>query len=263
MLSGIQTISLPLPAIRGSTPGHYHTVDSSGHSTSIARAPKTLAPFPANAFTNCLHSPTLQPSLQIQVPPIVVERSHSLATEGDIERAAAIYLLHDVNLIIEDLLINHLHVNLPAIGCLGQSTTGTSRPDIKYVVNGHTILIVEYKHTDAFRDNDWTDFALVRPGRTAQQIVNDIPRGAQTALRDNAGIISKQASKYSSQCGLVVLCNYQNMIVLDFTPGQNNARWNDLTDPVKYFFSNGQAITHKQLLLAALVYGLRKAGFNV
>jgi hypothetical protein len=82
----------------------------------------------------------------------------------------------------------------------------------------------------------------------------------QTALVDNAGVISQQASKYSSQCGLVVLCNYQDMIVLDFTPGPGNAAYNDLTNPVRYLFSTGNQLTHKQLLIAALVYGMRKAG---
>jgi len=48
------------------------------------------------------------------------------------------------------------------------------------------------------------------------------------------------------------------MIILDFTP--NGARWNDLTSPVKYFFSAGNPMTHKQLLIAAFVYGMRKAG---
>jgi hypothetical protein len=82
----------------------------------------------------------------------------------------------------------------------------------------------------------------------------------QTALVDNAGIISKQAGKYSAQCGLVVVCNYQNMIVLDFTPGQGNTAYNDLTNPVKYLFSSGNPLAHKQLLIAALIYGMRKAG---
>ncbi|OBZ78922.1 hypothetical protein A0H81_01334 [Grifola frondosa] len=113
---------------------------------------------------------------------------------------------------------------------------------------------------NALRDSDWTHAALVKPGRTAEQIIKSIPKGVQTALVDNAGILSKQASKYSSRCGLVLLCNYQDMIVLDFSPGAHNVRWNDVTDPVKYFFSDGQRITHKQLLLAALVYGLRKVG---
>ena len=82
----------------------------------------------------------------------------------------------------------------------------------------------------------------------------------QTALVDNAGVISKQASKYSSQCGLVVLCNYQDIIVLDFTPGQGNTAWNDTTNPVRYLFSSTNVLTHKQLLIAALIYGMRKAG---
>ena len=115
-----------------------------------------------------------------------------------------------------------------------------------------------HEKRNALRDNDWTHSALVTPQRSAQQIISSIPPGVQTALVDNAGLISKQASKYSSQCGLVVLCNYQDMIILDFTP--NGAHWNDLTSPVKYFFSTGNPMTHKQLLIAAFVYGMRKAG---
>jgi hypothetical protein len=50
------------------------------------------------------------------------------------------------------------------------------------------------------------------------------------------------------------------MIVLNFTTGAGNTRWNDLTNPVRYFFSNGQTISHKQLLTAALIYGMKEAG---
>ena len=117
-----------------------------------------------------------------------------------------------------------------------------------------------YLKRNSLRNSDWIDHALVTPQRTAQQIINNIPRGVHTALVDNAGVISKQAGKYSSQCGLVVLCNYQDMIVLDFTPGQGNPVWNDLTNPVRYLFSSGNPLTHKQLLIAALIYGMRKAG---
>ncbi|OBZ79751.1 hypothetical protein A0H81_01324 [Grifola frondosa] len=260
MQSGSEAIALHLPAVPGSAPGSYYQVQLSGQSTSIAAAPKTIIAFPTDAFTYCLQSPALQHSLQIQLPEATIERSHNLATEGDVERAGAVYLLHDVNLIIEDLLINHLYIDPANIQCAGQSTTGASRPDMKYVVNGATFLILEYKHTNVLRNCDWTHAALVGPERTAKEIIDNIKQGDLTALKDNAAIISKQGSKYSSQCGLIVLCDYQNMIVLDFTPGANNARWNDLTDPVKYFFSNGKETTHKQLLLAALIYGLRKVG---
>ncbi len=109
------------------------------------------------------------------------------------------------------------------------------------------------------RESDWIDKALITLQRTAQQVIDSIPHGVQTALVDNAAIISKQASKYSTQCGLVVLCNYQKMIVLDFTPGPGNTAYNDLTNPVKYLFSSGNLLTHKQLLIAALIYGMRKA----
>jgi len=122
------------------------------------------------------------------------------------------------------------------------------------------------KKRNSLRDSDWTERALVTPQRTAQQVINNIPPNTQTALVDNAAIISKQAKKYSTQCGLIVLCNYQDMIVLDFKPGPGPGSQdsNDLTNPVQYFFSSGNpqtGLTHKQLLTAALIHGMRKAGF--
>jgi len=82
-------------------------------------------------------------------------------------------------------------------------------------------------------------------------------------LKDNAGVISQQAGKYSTQSGIVVLCNYQNMIVLDFHTSPGNTPYDDLTHPVQYLFSTGTGngvLTHKQLLIAALIYGMRKVG---
>jgi hypothetical protein len=70
-------------------------------------------------------------------------------------------------------------------------------------------------------------------------------RDEMSALLDNAGVLSQQASKYSKDCGVILLCNYQNMIALDFTNGTGNARWNDLEFPVKYFWSDESTLTHK------------------
>jgi len=146
MQTGTQALAAALPQLAGSAAGTYYSVQSSGHSTSNATAPKTIVAFPADTFTG-LQSPALTAALQTQFRSIELEVSHNLATEGDIERAAALYLLHDVNLIIERGLFPALHINANTLQCLGQSTTGTSRPDIKYTVNGRTVMIVEYKHT--------------------------------------------------------------------------------------------------------------------
>lgn len=147
MQTGTQSIAAALPAVRGSAPDKYQTITSSGHSTSIAIAPKTIIAFPANTFQVCLQSPALQQALHVQLHIVGTEEaSHNLVTEGDIERAAAIYLVHDVNLIIENLL-PRLHIAVNQFQCVGQSTTGLSRPDIKFVVNNKTVLILEYKRT--------------------------------------------------------------------------------------------------------------------
>jgi len=147
MQTGTQSIAAALPPVRGSATGPYQTISSSGHSTSIAVAPKTIIAFPQNTFQLCLQSPALQQALHVQLHIVETESSHNLATEGDIERAAAIYLVHDVNLIIEKGLLPRLHIPVNQFQCVGQSTTGLSRPDIKFVVNNKTVLILEYKRT--------------------------------------------------------------------------------------------------------------------
>ena len=147
MPTGAQSIAQHLPVLHGSAAGAYQPVSSSGHSTSIARPPKTLVAFPANTFQNCLQSPALQHALQTQLSAVSVESSHDLATEGDIERAGALYLVHDVNLIIENGLLPRLNIQVNQFSCVGQSTSGTSRPDIKFVVGNRTVLILEYKRT--------------------------------------------------------------------------------------------------------------------
>jgi hypothetical protein len=96
-----------------------------------------------------LQSPALQKALNINLNDIGVEASHNLETEGDIERAAALYLVHDVSLIFEKLL-SDLRPPPGKYECLGQSTVGRSRPDIKFVVGGRTILFLEYKRTYMF-----------------------------------------------------------------------------------------------------------------
>jgi hypothetical protein len=145
MPTGAQSISQHLPQVRGAAAASYQTVTSSGHSTSIARPPKTIIAFAPNTFQHCLQSPALQQALQVQLNAVETESSHNLATEGDIERAGALYLVHDVNLIIEKGLLPRLNIPVAQFFCAGQSTSGTSRPDIKFVVRNRTVLILEYK----------------------------------------------------------------------------------------------------------------------
>jgi len=144
MPTGTQSIAQQLPQVRGAAAGSYESVGPSGHSTSVTHAPKTIINFAANFFQNCLQSPALQLALQGQLNNVGTESSHNLATEGDIERAGALYLVHDVNLIIESLL-PLINIPVAQFYCIGQSTSGTSRPDIKFVVQNRTVLVLEYK----------------------------------------------------------------------------------------------------------------------
>ena len=150
MPTGTASINTPLPNLRGSVAGPYREIGSdSGHSTAITAPPRTIAAFPDNTFQDCLQSPALQAALQIQLNDIHIETGHILATEGDIERAAALYLVHDVSVIFERLL-SGLGFADDEYECAGQSTAGNSRPDIKFRVRNRTVLVLEYKRTYVF-----------------------------------------------------------------------------------------------------------------
>lgn len=138
----------PLPLVEGSTSGIYYPVGASGTSTTLAAIPKAIAYFPSGTFRDSLKSPGLQDVLaQISVEEIRTEQCHHLLTEGDVERASALYLLHPINVLLGDGLLPRLGIPAGRFECLGQRTIRESRPDIIYMVGGKSVLIVEYKHT--------------------------------------------------------------------------------------------------------------------
>ena len=149
MRTGAESINAALPAIPGSKEGDYQKITGdSGKSTTAAYAPRTIIAFPEKTFENCLKSPALERALEIQLNDIGTEEGHDLVTEGDVERATAVYLVHDVSLIFEKLLRDE---KIPGkYQCLGQSTTEKSRPDISFIVGGQPILFLEYKNTYVF-----------------------------------------------------------------------------------------------------------------
>ena len=148
MPTGRQSIAQYLPALPGSAVGPYYYIRASGNSTTLITPPKVITSFDAGAFQNCLDSPALRTALNTELFSISIERGHYLRTEGDIERAAALYLLHDVNIIFASVLYA-LRICRQNVGfyCLGQETTGSSRPDIKFTIGNKPILILEYKRT--------------------------------------------------------------------------------------------------------------------
>ena len=74
--------------------------------------------------------------------------SYELIADGGIRGAGALYLVHDVNYIIQKGLLPELHIPVAQFFC--QSTTGNSRADIKFVVKNKTVLILAYKSAYVF-----------------------------------------------------------------------------------------------------------------
>lgn len=124
------------------------------------------------------------------------------------------------------------------------------------IASGYNLCISR----NTLRDSDWTAGALITPRRSLEQVVGSLGRGDKSALLNNAVNLVRQGSKYSKECDLIVLFNYQDMIVLDFAPG--GRKWDNLDNPMNYYFLSGEnnGLTFRQLLLAAFIYGMRKVG---
>ncbi|KAK7455289.1 hypothetical protein VKT23_011162 [Stygiomarasmius scandens] len=259
MPSGQTLIQSHLPAIPGSTysPANYKTVTPSADSTRNTPCPKVVMNF-GNEMRDALNHASLQPSLQRQYNSIDTETSSQLKTEGDVERTAALYLTHNPIIIIEDLLSRN--PRLGGLRVLSQHTSGGDRPDLVFYVGNTIVLVLEYKKTDTLDKSNWDPaFAL------NLQIAAQLAQARGNNLQKNAIVIAQQCAKYgrSTQltCPLVLCANYQKMVLLDFK--YNNQVYDNATNPVRWWFSNDETssfLTHQQLLLAALVYGMQKQG---
>jgi len=80
------------------------------------------------------------------------ERNMELQTEGDVDRAASVYLLHQVNWVLETAILRPLARIPDAYHCRSQHTLPcmSSRPDICYQVpekdnRTRTFCIIDYK----------------------------------------------------------------------------------------------------------------------
>lgn len=134
--------------------------------------------------------------------------------------------------------------------------------ELQYFLQLSSGLCNLYISRNSLRESDWISKALVTPQRSARQIIASLGPLGTTALVGNAPHLVRQGSKYSNRCDIVVLFNYQDMVILDFAPG--GVKWNDHDSIVNYQFFHGETngLTFRQLLLAAFVFGMRRAGFR-
>ena len=215
----------PLASATPNDPPHCQVYPSS-HSTADTDPPRAWEPDHPSTLFNLLreliprgHQQVLRP-LRSHLP--ALESSHALRTEGDVVRAAVLYLLNPVNKAVEGLR--------PAgrrIDCITDASRGTTSRTGRFrdAQNRSTrFAILEFKNTYALH---WADFEPAMADLDPNAPVHTQPEGmvsssfattTGTLLAGNAVVVAKQAQKYHNETGCtdVALFDWDTMFIFDF-----------------------------------------------
>ncbi|KAJ7159942.1 hypothetical protein C8R43DRAFT_1177520 [Mycena crocata] len=285
-ISGHTLIQLPLPSGLAATIPYegYRPAGGGGAGSSQRHEPPTVfVSIDETKLHGLIADSKVQEALDVLHPVVSVEAGHILATEADVERAAHVYLLHDVNKIIQDYLDFEFGAGVKTLVCNSQATEHSARTDTSWSIDGRTILVLEAKKCRTILESDWTPHILslrLPPNcdlttraalitAAAQERVNTHFEGFASTESDNHIQLGKQAVMYNvtHKAPVVLLFDWLGMILLDFQPDTkednipdaSDATWNDERRPVEILISDeSTGWTHKHLLLAALLLGMEK-----
>lgn len=144
--------------------------------------------------------------------------------EGDVVRAAAIYLIHPVN----QALSTHPNI-MSTYKCLSEAATNRIRSDItyyKFTQQGtRPCAVVEFKKRGVIIENEFRAAAKVQQPPTAQQADAFIQQAMQARLEENtffqgnSRILLKQASSYALEHNIkhVALFNWDFLVLIRFS----------------------------------------------
>ncbi|KAI0517547.1 hypothetical protein F5B22DRAFT_109559 [Xylaria bambusicola] len=141
------------------------------------------------------------------------EDAISLLVEGDVTRAAAMYLLHPVNQVLSAIR--------PGIKCLSEHTTKNIRTDVCYKVGNSTVAVVEFKRKGAIRPHEFA--AAQRQVKSGTRdwnkqlaLAHDTRYG--TFFAGNSLRLMKQASNYAytERTRHVALFDWNYLVLINF-----------------------------------------------
>ncbi|KAJ7438140.1 hypothetical protein B0H11DRAFT_2105854 [Mycena galericulata] len=260
-------LDMPMPVLKRATPDHI-VVSSRAKSTLQQEAPMLFLPLGATGLLNILHSRTFEPILAQEVDAVMVEDSHVIHVEADVQRAISLYLLHGVN----QILRRYLHVRCPGqtFSCECQYKSegdSSSIVDIVWSVGNRCVLVMELKNWGAISHAEWLH--AVADGDNIPDLNLAIANKrefaattkANTAATGNAAIILKQVTKYASvyDVPIVLACDWGNMVYLDMQPGGQEWSNDDGVYPHFLFVDESQPrLTFRRVLLAAFLTALDK-----
>lgn len=141
MIRAIDLAKQRLPNLpRIDAPGGYRLDDDS---TLATKLPKVFETF-SDDLKSCYDSPLLQRVLaELLLAPMTIDESRLLVGEGDVRVASALYLIHEVNLIIENVL-DAKGLGAGNLKCHSPS----DRPDLVWQFSSdRDLLQLKYKNT--------------------------------------------------------------------------------------------------------------------
>jgi len=258
-------------------PHNYRDVSEGAASTMYVDALKAFVSDDLVALVklgrNHLPNPALSPELRHRLPQL--EKTHLLHTEGDVVRAAELYLLHPLNVVLSKLVKNgHLYCRSE------QTSAGGCRTDIRWVYHPNQsnqgnqgnqdnqvkdIAVLEFKNTKILR---WSDFApaWIDPQHAKDKIAeafNIEPHSMH--LVKNAVWVTKQAMKYAANLKIadVAVFDWHAMFVYNLATMKEDAANPTLAQGLWFEETQthlGDGVTFRIVLLSFLVRALKRHG---
>ncbi|KAK0462918.1 uncharacterized protein EV420DRAFT_1745492 [Desarmillaria tabescens] len=155
MIRAIDLTKQQLPNLpRIDVPGGYRLVEDGDASTAATKLPKVFETFSSD-LKSCYESPLLQRVLaKLLLVPMTIEGCRLLANEGDVRGASSLYLIHDVNLIIEKVL-DEKGIGAGSLTCRSPPWN-SDRPDLVWQFSpDRDLLQLKYKNARMLRGTDW------------------------------------------------------------------------------------------------------------
>ncbi|KAJ7171213.1 hypothetical protein C8R46DRAFT_1262442 [Mycena filopes] len=246
----------------------YTTLLSSSTSTTKQAPPSILEPFrPQEIDALMTFTPEQITKLYQRRRPdqFMVEASHRLKSEADVERAIFLYLLHGVNQFLDGYLALHKPGARLICATQRQSVERHSRVDIIWYVDNKPVLVMEVKPWGSLDVEDWSP-AICNANNVdlAQELAKANRSPVRTLALKNAIVLLKQAAKYakSYKVPIVLICDWGSLIYLDLQP--QGYHWdNKEFFPQCHFFmeeeDNGQPRwTFRKVVVAAFIAALKK-----
>ncbi|KAJ7111186.1 hypothetical protein C8R43DRAFT_1139190 [Mycena crocata] len=213
---------------------------------------RVVLPLDMNPFQTTLsNDPNLIAALAVERHTVLVEESHMLDVEADVERALCLYAVHDINLILGD----YLNIRYPnrnrnkKLTCRMQHHTSSSRVDVVWKYGITSVLVLEVKRCGILVEADWEDAVAANVAAARVKVDRCNAEHGLFSGSVAAGRLMQQSTQYMKAFDVpyVLLFDWNNMVLLDLLPvrGQNGGadqphdNWNHFAG---YFFSNGGVV---------------------